>query len=84
MNLLIWNTRGVSSANFRKHCEALVNPYNPTLIVLVETKMVDHKLLTTMLYFDAYLESNAVGKKGGIVIMWKGNFFNLQKFSISS
>lgn len=61
MTFLIWNGRGAISASFRRQCETLVKFHNPALIVLLETKMVDHKFLTEMLYFDVYLESNATG-----------------------
>lgn len=47
------------------------------MVVLLETKMVDHKNLTELINFDAYLEYNAIGRKEGIVIMWKGDPPNL-------
>lgn len=83
MKFIIWNTRGDNNTSFRRQCEALVKYHNPTMVVLFETKMVDHKILAEMLHFGSYLESSSTGQKRGIVIMWKKDLLNLQNFSIS-
>lgn len=54
------------------------------MVVLLETKIVDHKHLTETLHFDSHLESSTTGRKEGIVIMWKEDVVKLQKFSISA
>ncbi|OIT37326.1 hypothetical protein A4A49_64612, partial [Nicotiana attenuata] len=41
------------------------------LLVLLETKMADHKKLTKELHFDMPIQSPAVGLSGGILMMWK-------------
>lgn len=61
---IIWNTRGVNSATFRRNCEVMVREYNPTMLVLLETKITKHKYLTEMLKFDAQLQSAAEGYSG--------------------
>lgn len=69
MKFIIWNTIGTNSASFRRQCDSLVKTPRLVMVVLLETKMVDHKNLTEMLYFDTYLESSVTGRKGGIVII---------------
>lgn len=61
MNFIIWNTRGVNSDSFRRHYIDLVKNHNPMVVVLLETKMVDHKNLTEMLKFDSHFESSVEG-----------------------
>lgn len=70
MNFIIWNTGGDNSTSFRRQCEVLVKTHNSTLVVLLETKMVDHKHLIEILKFDSHLESSVVSRRGGIVIIW--------------
>lgn len=69
MNFIIWNIKGTNSTNFKCHCTALIKSHNPAMDALLETKMVDHKNITEALYFDSYLESSAVGRKGDIIVM---------------
>lgn len=76
MNFIIWNTRGANIPTLKCHCAALVKAHN-TMVVLLETKMVDHVNSTEMLGFDSHLESSADGRKGGIVIIWKESVFKL-------
>lgn len=53
MHFLIWNARGENNAVFRHHCEALVSTGKPVMLVLLETKMAEHKNITTALRYDA-------------------------------
>lgn len=49
----------------------MVKMHKPTLIVLLETKMADHKKLTEELQYDMHIQFPAVGHSGSIVITWK-------------
>lgn len=69
MNFIIWNTREANSHSFRRHCIDLVKTHNPIVVVLLKTKMADHKNLTKMLKFDSYFKSSTEGRKDGIVII---------------
>ncbi|KAF3651507.1 hypothetical protein FXO38_16581 [Capsicum annuum] len=71
MKFLIWNTRGSNGPCFKRQCDALIIVHNPALVSLLETKKLDHKNITELLHFHFYLESSVVGKRGGIVFMWK-------------
>lgn len=42
-NCLIWNSRGAKNAKFRCHYKAIVGIHQPSILALLETRMVDHK-----------------------------------------
>lgn len=56
---------------------------NPTILVLLETKMAKHKGIISELGFDDRIQSPAIGRYGGMVIMWKDNFLRLKEISIT-
>lgn len=76
MNFIIYNLER-NCVNFRHQCEALVKTYNPSMVLLLLTKMVNHKHLIELLYLNSHLESSVTGHKGGIVIMWKEDIVKL-------
>lgn len=82
MKFIIWNTIGANNTSFIRQCNTLIKAHNPSLVALLETKMVDHKYITESLHFEVYLESSTVDMKGGIVVMWKEDLLYLQHFSI--
>lgn len=57
MNFVIWNARGANSVAFRRHYEALVKTHNPAMLVLLETKMTEHKHITEALKFDVFIQT---------------------------
>lgn len=61
INFIVWNARGANSAVFRRNFEALVNMHRPTMLVLLETKMVEHKNITKALKYDNYIQTTADG-----------------------
>lgn len=69
MKFLIWNTRGANNSFLKSQYDALIKAHNPTLVALLETKMVDHKNITELIRFETYLESNVVGRKGGTIVI---------------
>lgn len=83
MNFIIWNTRSTNNDSFKRQCNSLLKTHNPAVVVLLETKIVDHKNLVESFRFNAHLELSAKGRKGGIVIIWKEDMVKMQNFSIS-
>ncbi|OIS95983.1 hypothetical protein A4A49_07426 [Nicotiana attenuata] len=81
MNFIIWNARGSNSAEFHRHCASMVKLHNHTLLVLLETRMTDHKHLTIELKFSAQFQTSDVGQYGGIVVMWKDDLVKLEEVS---
>lgn len=78
MNTIIWNIRGVNNAEFRRHCQAMVNIYKTTLLALLETRMADHEAITKTLGFTNQIQFPASGFSCGIVIMWDNTSLNIQ------
>ncbi|KAH0669595.1 hypothetical protein KY289_024088 [Solanum tuberosum] len=84
MNFIIWNVRGVTSSSFRRQCEAMVKMHKPAILVLLETRIGEHKRLTKVLKFDSQIPSAATGLSGGIVIMWEKDLLKLSDISMTS
>lgn len=56
----------------------MVKTHKPAMVIFLETRMDDHKRLTEVLHFDAYIQSPAEGLSGGMIIMY------LEDISITS
>lgn len=69
MNFIIWNTREANSSDFRRHCAEMVKLHKPAMLVLLKTRMTEHKHLIHELGFSSQIQSPAIGPSGGIVIM---------------
>lgn len=64
--------------------EGIVRNHKPVLLVLLETKMTDHKNITDILNFDSFIQSPAEGLSGGIVIMWNEDVVKLDNISVTT
>lgn len=53
------------------------------MLILLETKMTEHKGITETLGFDRQLQSAIVGRSGWIIIMWKTDTLYLKEISIT-
>lgn len=82
LNFIIWNVRGVNNANFRRHCTAMVKLYKTSMLILLETKMTDHKRITKTLGFGNQLQVAANGHFGAIVIIWKVDTLSIEDIFI--
>ncbi|XP_070002075.1 uncharacterized protein [Nicotiana sylvestris] len=71
--------RGANIVEFRRQCAYMVKFPNPTMLVLLETRMAYHKHLTVELKFDAQFQSPGVGQSGGILLMWKDELVKLEE-----
>ncbi|KAH0644173.1 hypothetical protein KY284_032057 [Solanum tuberosum] len=81
MKLIIWNARRANSAKFRCQCDTMVQTDKPSILVLLETEMTDHKNLTEALKFDTHIQSAANGLSWAIVIMWKEDTVKLDSLT---
>lgn len=70
MNTIIWNIRGANNAEFKRHCQAVINIYIPSLLAILETRMGDHKALAEILGYNSQIQFPASENSGGIVIVW--------------
>ncbi|KAH0714910.1 hypothetical protein KY284_007815 [Solanum tuberosum] len=53
------------------------------MLVLLETRMAEHKRLTEVLKFDSQIQSVAQGLSGEIVIMWKRDLLKLDDITFT-
>lgn len=67
MNFIIWNTRGANSFSFRRQCDIMVKTHKPSMVVLLETKMNEHKHLIEELNFDSQIQSIVDGLSGELL-----------------
>ncbi|XP_070018047.1 uncharacterized protein [Nicotiana sylvestris] len=84
MNFIIWNVRGANSAEFKRHYSDMVKMHKPVMLVLLETKMADHKKLTEELQFDMHIQFPTVGHYGSIVIMWRDSSLQVDEVAVNS
>ncbi|KAJ9177111.1 hypothetical protein P3X46_012362 [Hevea brasiliensis] len=76
MSIVTWNIQGIAS---RRSLLSLKNPCsrcNPTILVLVETKLSGSKAGSTLaiLGFDHWIQVKAFGMSRGIWLFWKSPF----------
>ncbi|XP_023893265.1 uncharacterized protein LOC112005249 [Quercus suber] len=75
MNIIIWNSRGSLKPNFQKYVTELAHNYNPTIMVVMETKIGGDraKAITNRLPFDRAIHSNTIGYAGGLWLLWNSD-----------
>lgn len=62
----------------------MVKLYKSSMLVLLETKIIDHKRISEALGFEIQLQSKIVGQFGGIIVWWKKDILKLEDISITS
>ncbi|XP_047266915.1 uncharacterized protein LOC124897710 [Capsicum annuum] len=77
MKFVIWNTRRVNSVNFKCQCLNIVNTHRSSMLVLLETKMKEHKPLCDAFSFDLFIHSSVVGLMDGLAVMWRDGDLHL-------
>ncbi|XP_047271347.1 uncharacterized protein LOC124900093 [Capsicum annuum] len=76
---IVWNTRGVNNDNFKMNFRDLINSHNPCFVALLETKRSNHLGLMYDFGFDDYWEVPAIGRSGGIVLLWHTSFVSITR-----
>ncbi|XP_047266782.1 uncharacterized protein LOC124897662 [Capsicum annuum] len=54
------------------------------MLILLETKIKEHKSLSDALGLDTHVQVSAIGFSGGIAVMWKQDVLQLDNFSSSA
>lgn len=62
----------------------MVKLHNPPMLVMLETRMADHKHLTYKHECSAQFQSLAQGQFGGIVVIRKDDLVKLEEVSTTS
>lgn len=72
MNWLIWNARGLGSPRAFFELRQLIAGTSPHLVFICETRLVTNKckLWRSILGFSGLFVVDAVGQKGGLILMW--------------
>lgn len=52
-NCIIWNIRGANNAEFKRHYKIIIQIQKPSLLALLETRMVDHTKLVDELDYTS-------------------------------
>jgi exonuclease III len=75
INIFVWHCRGAASTSFHRYCKQYVSMYNPSILVIVETRCNTSKLKSTfnLLGYDGFEASEGQGYAGGIVVAWEEN-----------
>lgn len=62
----------------------MVSIHQPTILALLETRIIDHKRLDDELGFPCFIQSSAIGHFEGIVILWKDDSIFINEVSVST
>ena len=75
MNIIVWNSRGVLKPKFQDHVRELVRNHNPTILVIMETKLGGEKAkgITGRLPFDGAIHTETIGYAGGLWLLWNSD-----------
>ncbi|XP_059429046.1 uncharacterized protein LOC132162844 [Corylus avellana] len=73
MNLISWNCRGLGNPRAVRDLCQMVKEKRPTLLFLMETKSIKHKLegVRTKLGFEGLFAVDPIGRSGGVALFWK-------------
>jgi exonuclease III len=77
--ICVWNCLVEANTSFYRYCKQYVETWKPAMLVILETRC-DHNKLTktfTLLGYDGVLSSEVQGYAGGIIVVWKTEFFEV-------
>ncbi|XP_059277960.1 uncharacterized protein LOC132032369 [Lycium ferocissimum] len=77
MNFIIWNCRGSHSPEFNINFRQLLDYHQPALVVLLETRRVNHLPLDQDFNFSNVAAMPAAGQAGGIVVLRHGHLLTV-------
>jgi exonuclease III len=86
MKVLLWNCRGAGNPNFRRNFADLMRSHQPTIVVLVETRISGQRAVevSTALGFDRVIRSDAEGFSGGIWLLWDSGSVTLDVLHVNN
>ncbi|KAL5576765.1 hypothetical protein UlMin_018464 [Ulmus minor] len=73
MNCLVWNVRGLGNQQAFRSLQRLIADEDPSLVFLCETKLVARQCqnMRSQLGFDGCYVQDSIGRKGGLILLWK-------------
>ena len=77
---MTWNVQGAGNARFLNTLKELIRKYDPTILVLVETKISGRQAeeVCKKIGFDGQFRIDAQGFSGGIWLFWKVQLVQIQ------
>lgn len=77
---LLWNCRGLSNVASLSTARDLVEIHQPDVLLLTETRLQRERIQQVVNRFplDGWASSDAVGFRGGIILMWNTRRVNVQ------
>jgi len=79
-SIMTWNVQGAGSVRFLNILKELIRKYDPTIMVLVETKISGRQAeeVCKKIGFDGQFRVDAQGFSGGIWLFWKAQLVQIQ------
>ncbi|XP_058760448.1 uncharacterized protein LOC131633779 [Vicia villosa] len=77
---MMWNCRGAASREFRRVCYNFLKQINPSIVVIMETRMNPLNLANTFrsMGFDKLMGTDVQGFAGGIALAWKSDIVKVE------
>lgn len=69
-NIVIWNIRGGNNDEFKRNFHELITSHHSCMMVLLETRMVNHDSIMHEFGFSNTIEVPPEGQSGGMVILY--------------
>lgn len=87
-NILVWNVRGLNNPARRGVVRSVIRSHNVAMACIQESKLefVDLGIVQQCCgqEFNEFTFAPAVGTRGGIILAWKGDKFNLPHININA
>ncbi|KAL5576320.1 hypothetical protein UlMin_018019 [Ulmus minor] len=73
MNCVVWNVRGLGNQRAFNGLKRLIAEEDPTLLFICETKLTSGQCgsLRSKLGYNGCFIQNCMGRKGGLILLWK-------------
>ncbi|KAL8152132.1 hypothetical protein V2J09_021940 [Rumex salicifolius] len=84
INIITWNAQGARSKDFMQTLREIIRIHDPTILVLVETRMSGPQAdkVCGDIGFDGMTKAEAVGFRGGIWVLWRKQRVDLKEIDV--
>ncbi|KAL8130290.1 LOW QUALITY PROTEIN: hypothetical protein V2J09_019445 [Rumex salicifolius] len=82
IKIITWNAQGAGSRDFLNSLKDLVRMNDPTILVLVETRVRCKQKICKKIGFDGIIRLEAIGFIGGIWILWRKDVVEITEIDI--
>ncbi|KAL8167004.1 hypothetical protein V2J09_008503 [Rumex salicifolius] len=84
LNTISWNVQGAGNKNFLNTLKDLIIMHDPAILVLLKTRISGEQAdkVCEKIGFDGILPSEAMGFKGSVWILWKGDQVSITEIDV--